>query len=163
DGVVNLVLHSAADAPEVVDELIAHPAVKRVNFTGSTKVGRIIAAKCAEHLKLLVFELGGKALMVVLAAADFEAAALAASFGAYTSWGQICMSTERIVADAAVASELAAKLAARAGALTTGDPRDQGTMVGPLVDDAGREHVLSLLADARAMGARITGGEDQGN
>jgi acyl-CoA reductase-like NAD-dependent aldehyde dehydrogenase len=163
-GVVNLVIHSAADAPEVVDALIAHPATRRVNFTGSTKVGRIIAAKCAEHLKPSLLELGGKAPMVVLSDADLDEAAAAASFGAFMNSGQICMSTERVVADVSVAGQLAARLSERAQALTTGDPRDQGTMIGPLVDDAAREHVLELLDDARAKGATVlTGGEDRGN
>jgi acyl-CoA reductase-like NAD-dependent aldehyde dehydrogenase len=163
-GAVNHVIHSAADAPEVVDELIAHPATRRVNFTGSTTVGRIIAAKCAEHLKPSLLELGGKAPMVVLSDADLDEAAAAASFGAFMTAGQICMSTERIVADVSVAGQLAAKLSERAQALTTGDPRDEGTMVGPVIDDASRAHVLELLEDARAKGATLlTGGEDRGN
>ena len=74
--------------------------MRRVNFTGSTRVGRIIAAKCAEHMKRCLLELGGKAPMVVLADADLDAAADAASFGAFMNSGQICMSTERIVVDA---------------------------------------------------------------
>src|SRR4051794_41239549 len=101
---------------------------------------------------------GGKAPMVVLSDADLDEAAAAASFGAFMNSGQICMSTERIVADVSVAGQLASKLSERAQALTTGDPRDEGTMVGPLVDDAGREHVLELLADARAMGATVLTG-----
>jgi acyl-CoA reductase-like NAD-dependent aldehyde dehydrogenase len=162
-GAINLVSHRAEDAPDVVDELIAHPAVRRVNFTGSTRVGRIVALKCAEHLKPSVLELGGKAPMVVLSDADLGEAAAAASFGAFMNSGQICMSTERIVADAPVAEDLAARLAERAQALTTGDPREEGTMVGPLVDDASRAHVLELIEDARAKGAQVvTGGEDRG-
>src|SRR3954449_10386996 len=149
-GAINLVIHSAEDAPEVVDALIAHRAVRRVNFTGSTKVGRIIAAKCAEHLKRCLLELGGKAPQVVLDDADLEAAADAASFGAFMNSGQICMSTERVVADRTVADDLAARLAERAARLVTGDPRDQGTMVGPVVDDAARERVVELIEDARA-------------
>jgi acyl-CoA reductase-like NAD-dependent aldehyde dehydrogenase len=163
-GAINLVIHSPEDAPEVVDALISHAATRRVNFTGSTRVGRIVAMKCAEHLKPSLLELGGKAPMVVLADADLEEAANAASFGAFMNSGQICMSTERIVADVSVAGPLAAKLTERARKLTAGDPRDKGTMIGPLVDDAGREHVLALLADARAMGATVlTGGEDRGH
>src|SRR4051794_27039182 len=163
-GAINLVIHSAQDAPEVVEALIAHPAVRRVNFTGSTKVGRIIAARCAEHLKRCLLELGGKAPQVVLPDADLDAAADAASFGAFMNSGQICMSTERIVADRAVAGELGARLAERAGKLVTGDPRDEQTMIGPVVDDAARERILGLIEDAREKGAEVlAGGDADGN
>jgi acyl-CoA reductase-like NAD-dependent aldehyde dehydrogenase len=163
-GAVNLVVHAAEDAPDVVDELIAHPAVRRVNFTGSTRVGKIIAAKCAEHLTRCLLELGGKAPQVVLADADLDAAADAASFGAFMNSGQICMSTERIVVDRSVADDLAARLAERAAALVTGDPRDEGTMIGPVINDASRERVLALIADAREKGADVlAGGDADGN
>src|SRR4051812_21347752 len=163
-GAVNLFIHAAQDAPDVVEELIAHPAVRRVNFTGSTRVGRIIAMKCAEHLKRCLLELGGKAPQVVLADADLDAAADAASFGAFMNAGQICMSTERVVADAAVAGELGAMLAARAARLVVGDPREQATAIGPVVDDAARERILELIADARAKGAQVlAGGDADGN
>ncbi len=163
-GAINLVLHAPDDAPAVVDALIAHPATRRVNFTGSTRVGRIVALKCAEHLKRCLLELGGKAPMVVLADADLDAAADAASFGAFMNSGQICMSTERIVVDRSVAEGLGAKLAQRAAALTVGDPREPGTMIGPLVDDAARERVLGLIEDARANGADVlAGGSSDGN
>jgi acyl-CoA reductase-like NAD-dependent aldehyde dehydrogenase len=134
-----------------------------VNFTGSTPVGRIVAAKCAEHLKPSVLELGGKAPMIVLADADLDRAAAAASFGAFMNAGQICMSTERIIVEAGVAAPLADKLAERASRLVAGDPRADGTMIGPVVDDAGRRHVLDLISDARSAGARVlTGGADLG-
>ena len=163
-GAINLVIHATGDAPEVVDELIAHPAVRRVNFTGSTKVGRIVALKCAEHLKRCLLELGGKAPQVVLRDADLEGAADAASFGAFMNAGQICMSTERIIADRSVADELGAKLVERAGKLVTGDPRDEGTMVGPVIDDASRERIMDLIEDARAKGADVlVGGQADGN
>jgi vanillin dehydrogenase len=163
-GAINLIIHSPDDAPDVVDELIAHPAVRRVNFTGSTKVGRIIAMKCAEHLKRCLLELGGKAPQVVLPDADLEAAADAASFGAFMNSGQICMSTERIVVDRAVASELGEKLAERASRLVVGDPRDQGTMVGPVTSDAARARVMELIDDARSKGAEVlAGGDAHGN
>jgi acyl-CoA reductase-like NAD-dependent aldehyde dehydrogenase len=163
-GTINLIIHAAEDAPEVVDELIAHPATRRVNFTGSSKVGRIIGVKCAEHFKRCLLELGGKAPLVVLPDADLEAAADAASFGAFMNSGQICMSTERIVADRRIAAELGAKLAERAGRLTVGDPRDEATMIGPVVNDGARERVLALIEDARAKGAEVlTGGDADGN
>ncbi len=98
-GVVNFVTNAPADAAAVVEAMIAHPAVRRVNFTGSTRVGRIIAAACARHLKPAVLELGGKAPLVVLDDADLDAAVSAAAFGAFANSGQICMSTERIIVD----------------------------------------------------------------
>jgi acyl-CoA reductase-like NAD-dependent aldehyde dehydrogenase len=162
-GVVNLITNRPADAADVVEELIAHPAVKRINFTGSTKVGRIIAAKAAQHLKRTLLELGGKAPLVVLDDADLDEAAAAANFGAFMNAGQVCMSTERIVVDQAVEDDLTAKLVERAEALTVGDPRDQTTMIGPVVNAAAAERVKELLEDAKAKGARVlTGGEADG-
>lgn len=163
-GAVNFVTHAADDAPEVVDALIAHQLVRRVNFTGSTAVGRIVATRCAEHLKRCLLELGGKAPFLVLADADIGAAADAATFGAFMNSGQICMSTERIVVDRSVAPELLEKLEARAAGLVYGDPRDQGTMVGPVVDLGSTERVMELIEDARANGADIlAGGQPEGN
>ena len=163
-GAINLVLHSPEGAPEVVDELIAHPAVRRVSFTGSTRVGRIVAAKCAEHMKRSLLELGGKAPMVVLADADLDAAAEAASFGAFMNSGQICMSTERIVVDRAAEQALGERLGQRAEKLVVGDPREQGTMIGPVVSDAARERILELIEDALVKGARaLAGGSAEGN
>jgi benzaldehyde dehydrogenase (NAD) len=163
DGVINFISHDPADAADVVDELIAHPGTRRINFTGSTRVGRLIAENAARHLKRVLLELGGKAPMVVLADADLDRAAAAANFGAFFHQGQICMSTERIVADRAVASDLAERLAARASALPVGDPRDPGTAIGPLVNGAALERVAGLVADAVAKGARtLSGGEADG-
>src|SRR5947209_7222363 len=163
DGVINYLSHDAAGAAEVVDELIAHPGTRRINFTGSTRVGRLIAENAGRHLKRVLLELGGKAPMVVLADADLDRAAAAASFGAFFHQGQICMSTERIVADRAVAGELADRLAARASALPVGDPRDEGTAIGPLVNAAALERVSGLVADALGKGARaLSGGEADG-
>jgi benzaldehyde dehydrogenase (NAD) len=96
--------------------------------------------------------------------ADLDAAADAASFGAFMNSGQICMSTERVVVDRSVAADLAERLAQRASRLTTGDPRDQATMIGPVVNDRARERVLELIDDARAKGAdALAGGGHEGN
>ena len=163
DGVINFLSHDPADAAEVVDELIAHPGTRRINFTGSTRVGRLIAENAARHLKRVLLELGGKAPMVVLADADLDRAAAAANFGAFFHQGQICMSTERIVADRAVASELADRLAARASGLPVGDPRDPGTAIGPLINAAALERVCGLVDDAVGKGARaLSGGSASG-
>jgi benzaldehyde dehydrogenase (NAD) len=101
--------------------------------------------------------------MVVLRDADLDRAVAAASFGAFFHQGQICMSTERIVVDRAVADALAERLAARAGALSVGDPRDPGTAIGPLVSPAAVERVGGLVRDAIAKGAEVlAGGEASG-
>ena len=110
---VNLITHEPGDAADVVDELIAHPAVRRINFTGSTRVGRLVAENAARHLKRVLLELGGKAPMVVLADADLDEAVAAAKFGAFMHQGQICMSTERVVVDRSVLDDFAAQLGER--------------------------------------------------
>ena len=104
-GVVNYVTNAPADAGAVVEAMVAHPAVRRVNFTGSTKVGKIIAQTCAKYLKPVVLELGGKAPLVILDDADIDAAVDAAAFGSFMNSGQICMSTERIIVDEKIADE----------------------------------------------------------
>jgi len=162
-GVINLITNDPTDAADVVDELIAHPATRRINFTGSTKVGRIIAETAGRHLKRTLLELGGKAPMVVLGDADLDRAAAAASFGAFFHQGQICMSTERIVVDRSVADPLAQKLAARASALNVGDPREPTTHIGPLINRAAMERMTGLVRDAVGKGAQaLSGGEADG-
>ena len=157
-GAINLVTNEPEDAAEVVEELIAHSAVRRISFTGSTRVGRIIAEKAARHLKRVLLELGGKALLVVLADADLERAVAAASFGAFMHQGQICMSTERIVIDRSVADEFAQRLGKRAGSLKLGDPRDPGTQIGPLVNQDALTRVTALVHDAVSKGAKVVVG-----
>jgi vanillin dehydrogenase len=162
-GAINLVTNDPSDAAEVVEELIAHPAVRRVSFTGSTRVGRIVAETAGRHLKRVLLELGGKAPLVVLADADLERAVSAANFGAFMHQGQICMSTERIVIDRTVADEFAHKLAERAGSLKVGDPHEQDTQIGPLVNADAVERVTGHVEDAVARGAKvITGGRAHG-
>jgi benzaldehyde dehydrogenase (NAD) len=163
DGVLNLVTNAPQDAADVVEELIDHPRVTRINFTGSTRVGRVIAEKAATRLKRVLLELGGKASQVVLADADVDEAAAAASFGAFMNQGQICMSTERIVAEEPVARELAEKLAAKASALTVGDPTDPSTQIGAVITEAARQRMTEMVADAREKGAEVlAGGEADG-
>ena len=162
-GAINLVTNDPEDAAEVVDELVAHPAVRRISFTGSTRVGRIIAEKAARHLKRVLLELGGNAPLVVLADADLGRAVAAASFGSFMNQGQICMSTERIVIDRSVADEFARMLGERASALNVGDPREPGTQIGPLVNQDALKRVTGHVEDAVAKGATmIAGGNAKG-
>lgn len=162
-GVVNFVTNAPEDAAAVVEAMVAHPAVRRVNFTGSTRVGRIIGQSCAKHLKPAVLELGGKAPFVVLDDADVDAAVAGCTFGAFANSGQICMSTERIIVDEAVADEFLAKLTARAMALPLGDPRKGPVVLGSVVDMATVERVNRLIDDALAKGARLLCGGKASN
>jgi benzaldehyde dehydrogenase (NAD) len=154
-GVVNFVTNAPADAGAVVEAMIAHPAVRRVNFTGSTHVGRIIAQTCATHLKPAVLELGGKAPLLVLADADIDAAVDGAAFGAFANSGQICMSTERIIVDETIADAFVAKLAAKAASLPLGDPRKGPAVLGSVVDMRTVERCNHLIDDALTKGARL--------
>jgi len=161
-GVVNFVTNAPADAAAVVEAMISHPAVRRVNFTGSTHVGKLIAATCAKYLKPVVLELGGKAPLVVLDDADVDAAVDAAVFGAFANSGQICMSTERIVVDSAIADEFVARLSARAASLPLGDPRLGPVVLGSVVDMSTARRCNELIDDALAKGAKlVTGGKAQ--
>jgi benzaldehyde dehydrogenase (NAD) len=157
-GTVNFVTNAPADAAQVVEAMIAHPKVRRVNFTGSTRVGRIIAETCARYLKPSVLELGGKAPLVVLDDADIEAAAHAAAFGAFANSGQICMSTERIIVDESIADAFVARLGERARALPLGDPRKGPVVLGSVVDMSTVERCNALIDDALAKGAKLVCG-----
>ena len=154
-GVVNVVTADLKDAEAVTEALIAHPAVKRVNFTGSTRVGRLLAQLAARYLKPIVLELGGKAPLLVLADADIDAAVSATVFGAYANAGQICMSTERVIIDRSVADEFAAKLAKRVAALPVGNPNEGEFVIGSVVGPATVERVRRLVADAEQQGAKV--------
>ncbi|MFT4173921.1 MAG: aldehyde dehydrogenase [Rhodocyclaceae bacterium] len=154
-GVVNYVTNAPADAAHVVEAMIADPAVRRVNFTGSTRVGRLIAQTCATHLKPVLLELGGKAPLVVLDDADIDAAVAAAAFGAFAHSGQICMSTERIIVDARIADAFVDKLVAKSRGLPLGDPRHGPVVLGSVVDMHTVEHCNALIDDALARGATL--------
>ena len=159
-GVVNFVTNAPADAAAVVEAMVAHPAVRRVNFTGSTHVGKLIAATCAKYLKPVVLELGGKAPLVILDDADIDAAVNAAVFGAFANSGQICMSTERVVVDESIADEFVAKLGARAASLPLGDPRLGPVVLGSVVDMGTVNRCNALIDDALSKGATlVTGGK----
>ena len=151
-GVVNFIIHAPEDAGTVVSAMIAHKAVRRVNFTGSTKVGKIIGLKCAEHLKPALLELGGKAPFVVLDDADLDQAAEAAAFGAFMHSGQICMSTERFVVDASVADAFCERLTAKATALR---PDTTSSAIASVVDMSTVLRCNALIDDALAKGATL--------
>ncbi|MCP3729604.1 aldehyde dehydrogenase [Sphingomonas sp. MG17] len=162
-GAVSIVTNAPADAPEIVGALIDHPHVRRINFTGSTAVGKIIAQRAAGHLKPVLLELGGKAPMLVLEDADLDEAVKAAAFGAFMNQGQICMSTERIIVVESVADAFVEKFKAKVGTMPVGDPREGKTPLGAVVDQKTVDHVQSLIDDAVAAGAvQVNGGASNG-
>ncbi len=156
-GVVNVISNAPADAALVVAALIKAPAVRHINFTGSSAVGRIIGRLAGEALKPSLLELGGKAPLVVLDDADIDGAVNAAIFGCFMNMGQICMSTERIIVDVSIADEFAGKYAARAAKLPAGNPRGQVVLGGLCTPGAG-EKMAALIADAVALGGKVLAG-----
>src|SRR5690606_4940843 len=154
-GVVNVITHDTESAPAIVEALIAHDAVRRVNFTGSTRVGRIVGELAGRHLKPALLELGGKAPLVVLEDADIDQAVNAAAFGAFMNQGQICMSTERIVVDEKIADEFARRLAEKTATLEAGDPRSGNPVLGALIGGPAVEQVQKLVDDAVSKGAKL--------
>src|SRR6266550_2706915 len=113
-GVLNVVTHAPGEAGPIGDELIEHPAVRRINFTGSTETGRRLAEAAGRNLKRVVLELGGLNPLLVLADADLDYAVNASTFGAFLHQGQICMSARRILVDRSIADEFTNRLAEKA-------------------------------------------------
>jgi acyl-CoA reductase-like NAD-dependent aldehyde dehydrogenase len=156
-GTINLVSNAPEDAHKIVETLIAHPKVRRINFTGSTRVGRIIAQTAANYLKPVLLELGGKAPLIVLDDADIDEAVNAAAFGAFANAGQICMSTEKIVLDNRIAESFLKKFAAKASGLPAGDPRGH-VVLGSCINRATTMRVAEMIEDATKKGAKLLAG-----
>ncbi|MEM7376275.1 MAG: aldehyde dehydrogenase family protein [Pseudomonadota bacterium] len=157
-GVVNLVTHAPDSATDIVEALVAHPAIRRVNFTGSTRVGRNIAVTCAQHLKPVVLELSGKAALIVLEDADIARAVRAALHGAFFNQGQVCLSTERIVVNHRVADEFVDALVHEVKSVRVGTPDSEDTQFGPLISADAALRVQRLVEDAVDKGATLLAG-----
>ena len=157
-GVAQVILTRAEDSEAAVEALISSPVVRRVNFTGSTRVGRRVAELCAKHLKRPLLELGGQANLIVLDDANIEAAAVAIVNGAFLNQGQICMSTERVIVANSVADELLMRMEEFRGALNFNNPKNPETEVGPVISEAAAERLSHLISDAVSKGARLVGG-----
>ena len=154
-GVFNVVTSSRERVVEMGDELVENPLVKGISFTGSTPVGRSIAAKAGAHLKKCCVELGGKDSLIVLEDADMERATSAANFGAFMHQGQICMSVEKILVHESIYHEFLSSLKARASKLKMGDTGDKSNVIGPLINDRQVERVAHQIGDAVAKGAKV--------
>ncbi|MGD8201558.1 NAD-dependent succinate-semialdehyde dehydrogenase [Ornithinimicrobium sp. W1679] len=161
DGVVNC--FTATDAGGTMEPLIRSGKARKLSFTGSTRVGRILLEQCSEKVLRTSMELGGNAPFVVFEDADLEEAVAGALQAKMRNMGEACTAANRIYVHDSLIEEFGTRLAERMGALTVGDGTHDGVDVGPLVDEAGLEKVSSLVADAVGRGATVlTGGEQVG-
>jgi len=159
-GVLNVVTSTREAAEEIGDEMISNPDVRRISFTGSTEVGRVIAEKAGRNLKRAVLELGGKDPLIILGDADIDYAIDAAAWGAFLHQGEICMSTERIIVEESIAKEFTEKLTERAESIPMGDPTNPGNAIGPLINQRALDKVHAQVEEAVAGGANLaTGGK----
>jgi succinate-semialdehyde dehydrogenase/glutarate-semialdehyde dehydrogenase len=154
-GVLNVVTGSAR---EIGGELTSNPIVRKISFTGSTEVGKILMAQSASTVKKLSLELGGNAPFIVFDDADLDAAVEGAMLSKYRNTGQTCVCANRLLVHAPVYEAFTAKLSDAVGRLKVGPGLDPGITQGPLIDDAAVAKVEAHIADAVAKGARIVRG-----
>jgi succinate-semialdehyde dehydrogenase/glutarate-semialdehyde dehydrogenase len=155
-GVFNVLTGSAK---EIGGELTSNPIVRKLSFTGSTEVGKVLMAQCAGTIKKLSLELGGNAPFIVFDDADLDAAVDGAIASKYRNTGQTCVCTNRVLVQESVYDAFAKKLAVAVGKLKPAYGLEDGATQGPLIDDAAVEKVESHIRDAQSKGAKVlTGG-----
>jgi acyl-CoA reductase-like NAD-dependent aldehyde dehydrogenase len=164
EGVLNIVTHAPGEAAPIGEELAENPLVRVINFTGSTETGRRIAEAAGRNLKRVLLELGGYNPLLVLGDADLEYAVDASAFGAYFHQGQICMSARRIIVEEPIADSFVEQLVEKVKGIKGGDPKEQDTIVGPLITEDALATVKRRVDDAVAKGAKVlAGGDAEGN
>jgi acyl-CoA reductase-like NAD-dependent aldehyde dehydrogenase len=161
-GVLNVVTHGSGDAGVIAEELVTHPHVRRISFTGSTVTGRRLAELAARHLKRPVLQLSGHNSLIVLADADVAYAVDAAAYGAFVHQGEVCMCARRMLIERPIAEEFTARFTAKVAGLPVGDPSDPATVIGPLINEWALALVARRVEEAVLMGAQVlTGGMAQ--
>src|SRR5215211_1249422 len=156
-------LHVLPGGADIARELVTHPRVPVIAFTGSVAAGREVARLAAPLLKRVHLELGGNSALLVLDDADIEHAARVGSFGSFHNAGQVCMASSRHLVAASLVEDYTALLAERASQLTIGNPADSDVAYGPLIDRPSRDRVHAVVHDSVAAGARlVTGGTYDG-
>ena len=161
DGVLNVLPAAGAD---LGDALIADPRVKKVTFTGSSRVGKQIAVMCARHHTPCLLEMGGKNPLIVLDDADVDYAVNVAAFSNFLHQGQVCMTGSRVIVESGVYDDFVARFARKVSAVKCGDPRAPGVVVGPLIRGAQPAFIQAQVDQAVAEGARLlAGGSYSGN
>jgi len=148
------------DAKTIGAEMTENPIVRKLTFTGSTAVGRLLMRQCADNVKKISLELGGNAPFIVCEDADVDAAVEGAIASKYRNSGQTCVCANRIFVHDAVYDEFAEKYAAKASAMKVGDGTEEGVVLGPLITEKAVEKVENQIADALSKGGRVlTGGK----
>lgn len=145
--------------PAIGEALVASKDVPVLSATGSTRMGGIVGPKVAARWGRAILELGGNNAMIVAPSADLDMAVRAITFGAVGTAGQRCTSLRRLIVHRSVRDDLVARLVKAYGSLEVGDPRASGTLVGPLIDMAARDRMLAQLANAKAEGGKVHGGQ----
>ena len=159
-GVLNVIPGPAALLGEM---LTADPRVKMITFTGSSKVGRHLAAEAGRHMKRVTLEMGGKNPLVVLADADVDYAVDAAAFGIFFHQGQVCMASSRVIVEAPLYEAFLERFVAKARTIKVGEPRDPCTVIGPLIRPSQCDFIARQIRDAVEKGARVCcGGTHRG-
>lgn len=162
-GVFNLVTNAPGDSDEIGEELISHPKVRRITFTGSTEIGRKLGEKAGKYLKRISLELGGKNPLIVLKDADVDYAVNNAIFGRFLHQGQICMSTGKIIVEKPIYDQFTKRFVERAKGLKAGDPKQMDVAIGPLINKDQLEKVEKHVGEAVKKGAKLlTGGKAEG-
>ncbi|WP_421227386.1 NAD-dependent succinate-semialdehyde dehydrogenase [Aeromonas enteropelogenes] len=157
-GVINIITSHQAAA--VGDELCQNPVVRKLSFTGSTRIGKLLMRQCADTMKRVSLELGGNAPFIVFDDADLDAAVAGALASKYRNAGQTCVCANRILVQSSVYDAFAEKLTAAVKAFKVGDGMSEGTQIGPLINPAAASKVAELVNQARDAGARVLlGGE----
>ncbi len=151
-GVLNVV---TGDAPAIGGEMTANPLVRKLTFTGSTEVGKLLMRQCADTVKKISLELGGNAPFIVFDDADLDAAVEGAIASKYRNTGQTCVCANRILVQDSIYDVFAAKLVARVKGFKVGNGMEAGVTQGPLIDAQALEKVESHIADAQAKGAKV--------
>ncbi len=152
DGIYSVV---TGDPIAIGEEMTTNPLVKKISFTGSTRVGKILMKQCADTVKKMSLELGGNAPFIVFDDADIDAAVIGAMISKYRNSGQTCLCANRLFVQAGIYEEFTKKLAEQVRAIKIGNGLEEGVMQGPLISQSAADNAEALVADAKSKGATV--------
>jgi len=162
-GVINVVTHAPGTAGPIADEFFDRPEVRIINLIGGVKTARMLSERAGRTLKRTVMELGGFNPLIILDDVDMDYAVRTATFGSFFHQGQICLNTRRIIIQREIYEEFLPKFVARTNGLTSGDPLDHKTIIGPIITRDALKMIDDRVKDAVARGAKIhSGGRSEG-